>query len=110
MPGREKRKKDLIDDHCDTCEGDNKVVTEPQARRNCDVISFLSDMGTDGPTDQPTNIVSYRGATSRLKRGKVRNAMFPKKKGFGGLLDQGHDFVYCKIVMETASLLLFHSH
>jgi hypothetical protein len=49
----------------------NKVVTKPQARSNCDVTSFRSNMGTDGPTnqrtDQPTNIVSYRGATSRLK-------------------------------------------
>jgi hypothetical protein len=33
----------------------NKVVTKPQAQRNCDVISFQSDMGTDGPTDGPTN-------------------------------------------------------
>jgi hypothetical protein len=51
--------------------------------RNCDIISFRSDMGTDGrtdgrtdgqtngptdqPMDQPTNTVSYRGATLRLK-------------------------------------------
>jgi hypothetical protein len=27
-----------------------------------------SDMGTDRPTDQPTDIVSYRGASSHLKR------------------------------------------
>jgi hypothetical protein len=53
----------------------NKGITKSQAQRNCDVISFQSDMGsdqpTDGWTDQPTdgrtNIVSYRGATSRLK-------------------------------------------
>jgi hypothetical protein len=49
----------------------NKVVTKPQARGNCDVTSFRSDMGTDGATNgwtnQPTNIVSYRGATSRLE-------------------------------------------
>jgi hypothetical protein len=49
----------------------NKVVTKPQARSNCDVTSFQSDMGTDGQmdqqTDQPTNIVSYRGATLRLE-------------------------------------------
>jgi hypothetical protein len=49
----------------------NKVVTKPQARSNCDVTNFRSDMGTDGPTkgrtSEPTNIVSYRGATSRLK-------------------------------------------
>ena len=58
----------------------NKVVTKPQAQTNCDVTSFRSDMGTDGPTNgwtnqltnqptnQPTNIVSYRGTTLRLKR------------------------------------------
>jgi hypothetical protein len=33
----------------------NKVVTKPQARRNCDVISFQSDTGTDQPTNGPTN-------------------------------------------------------
>jgi hypothetical protein len=33
----------------------NKVVTKPQARSNCDVISFRSDMGTDGPTNARTN-------------------------------------------------------
>jgi hypothetical protein len=37
----------------------NKVVTKPQARSNCDVTSFRSDMGTDrrtgGPTNGPTN-------------------------------------------------------
>jgi hypothetical protein len=45
------------------------------SRSNCNVISFRSDMGTDGrtngptdrPTDGPTNAVSFRGATSRLK-------------------------------------------
>jgi len=52
------------------------------SRSNCDVTSFprkqISQnfiMGTDRPTDQrtngltdqPTNLVSYRGATSRLK-------------------------------------------
>jgi hypothetical protein len=50
----------------------NKGITKYKARRNCDVISFRSEMGTDGPTDGPTdqrtNIVSYRGTTSRLKR------------------------------------------
>jgi hypothetical protein len=45
----------------------NKGITKSQARRNCDVISFQSDMGTDRSTYQRTNIVSYRGATSRLK-------------------------------------------
>jgi hypothetical protein len=53
----------------------NKVVTKLKARSNCDVTSFRSDMGTDGPkdgptdrlTDQRTNIVSYRGATLRLE-------------------------------------------
>jgi hypothetical protein len=33
----------------------NKVVTKPQAQSNCDVTSFRSDMGTDGPTNGRTN-------------------------------------------------------
>jgi hypothetical protein len=45
--------------------------SKPQARRTCDIISFGSDMVTNQPTDGPTNgrtnIVSYRGATWRLK-------------------------------------------
>jgi hypothetical protein len=33
----------------------NKVVTKLQAQSNCDVTSFRSDMGTDGPTNGQTN-------------------------------------------------------
>jgi hypothetical protein len=33
----------------------NKVVTKPQARSNCDITSFRSDMGTDGRTNRWTN-------------------------------------------------------
>jgi hypothetical protein len=47
-----------------------------QARRNCDVISFRSDMGTNQPTDGPTNIVSYRDATSRLKKKIIMKPFF----------------------------------
>jgi hypothetical protein len=52
------------------------VVTKPQARSNCDVTSFRSEMGMDGTTDgrtnQQTNIVSYRGASSRLKMEQLK--------------------------------------
>jgi hypothetical protein len=58
---------------------ENKEITKSQVQRNCDVISFQSDMGkdqptngrtdqqTNGPIDQRTSTVSYRGTTSRLK-------------------------------------------
>jgi hypothetical protein len=52
----------------------NKVDTKPQARSNFDVTSFrlkqISQnfiVGTDHPSKHPTDRVSYRGATSRLK-------------------------------------------
>jgi hypothetical protein len=32
---------------------DNKGITKSQAQRNCDVISFQSDMGTDQSTNGP---------------------------------------------------------
>jgi hypothetical protein len=76
----------------------NKVVTKPQARINCDVTSFQSYMGTDqrmdGPTHQPTNIVSYRGATSRLKK--------PKLQQTDGIPQHPHSFHF------TLSLVLTH--
>jgi hypothetical protein len=64
----------------DMVEGEGGVEEEqggyskPQARSNCHITSFWRKqisqnfiVGTNGTTDGQTNIVSYRGATSRLK-------------------------------------------